>query len=679
MNPLLCEFNTPYNTAPFTEISTEHFLPAIKTGIAESKKVLEQLKVNPEAPTFINTIVAMERNGELLDRASKIFFNLNSCETNAEIQKLARQIAPLLTAFSNDILLDKDLFTRVKHVHETKESFNLSPEERTLLDKTYKNFVRNGANLDEDAKNKLREIDEELSKLTLAFGEHVLAETNAYIMEIKDEAELEGLPDAVIKAAAIKATEKGKDGSWVFTLDYPSYLPFTTYAKNRERREELYRAFSARAFRNNENDNQNIIKQITRLKHQRANLLGYTTHAHFVLEERMAGNPSKVHHFIDDLLSHALPVAHADVADISLFAKKTDGLEIIQRWDFAYYSEKLKKERFSIDDETLRPYFKLEAVVNGVFEIARRLYGLVYIENNDIPVYHPDVKAYEVQDESGKHIGVYYADYFPRSGKRSGAWMTSYKGQKKINGIDHRPHVSIVCNFTKPTDTTPSLLTFDEVKTLFHEFGHSLHCILSDCTYAGIGTTNVYWDFVELPSQIMENWAYEKECLDIFANHYETGESIPMELIDRIKESAVFLEGYNTVRQISFARLDMAWHGADPSNIDSVGNFEKEVLKSTNLFPKVNDINMSCSFSHIFAGGYSAGYYSYKWAEVLDADAFEYFKENGIFNKKIANKFKKHVLSAGGSEHPMTLYKRFRGKEASPKALLRRAGLVEMN
>lgn len=675
MNPLLNTFNTPFETAPFDLIREEHFLPAMQEAIQEAKKEIRVITEDTAPPTFENTVEALEKCGERVHIISSIFFNLNSAETNDKIQALAKEISPLLTEYSNDIMLDEQLFTRVKAVYEQKERLSLSPEQEMLLDKSYKGFVRNGANLNEEEKATLREIDKEKSRLSLEFGEHVLAETNAFELVVTDKHDLAGIPKGIVQAARETAKEKGKENAWVFTLNYPSYLPFMTYAENRKLREKMYRAFSSRAFKGDEYDNKEIVKKIVQLRHERANLLGYATHADFVLEERMAGNARKVIQFLDEILEYAQPEANVDLEQVTEYANQLDGLEILERWDFSYYSEKLKKEKFAIDDETLKPYFQLEKAIDGVFQVANKLYGLQFVENKEIPAYHPDVLTYQVQDETGAHVAVFYADFFPRAGKRAGAWMTSYRGQSKEQGINKRPHVSIVCNFSKPTSDTPSLLTFNEVLTLFHEFGHALHGMLADTTYESLSGTSVYWDFVELPSQILENWVYEPEALDLFAKHYETGETIPLHLIQKIKDSANFMEGYQTVRQISFGKLDMAWHSQEPSSIGTVSEMEDKVMNETSLFPKVEGSNMSCAFSHIFQGGYSAGYYSYKWAEVLDADAFEIFREKGIFHKEVATSFKDNILSKGGSEHPMTLYKRFRGKEPSPEALLRRAGL----
>ena len=676
MNPLLKSFDTPFGTPPFSEIKNEHFLPAIKEAIEAGKADVYHITTQKEDPSFENTIEALERSGENVGRISGIFFNLNAAETSDEIQALAREISPLLSDYSNDIMLDEELFRRIKKVYEQKDSLILSPEEKTLLDKTYKSFVRNGGNLAEDKKQKLREIDKELSQLSLAFGEHVLKETNSFSLEITDEKELSGLPDHVIEAAAQTAKEQEKEGSWVFTLQFPSYLPFMTYADNRDLREKMFRAYGSKAFKGDENDNQEVILKKVRLRQKRAELLGYKSHADFVLEERMAESPAKVIEFLDNLLTYAKPVAEKEINELAQYAKSLGGPAKLERWDIGYYSEKLKKEKFSIDDEMLKPYFKLENVVDGVFQVAGKLYGLKFKPLADVQVYHPDVKVFEVLDELDRHVAVFYADFFPRPGKRNGAWMTSFRGQKKEGGENIRPHVANVCNFTKPTPSKPSLLTFNEVTTLFHEFGHALHGMLADGKYESLSGTSVYWDFVELPSQVLENWVYEKESLDLFARHYETGEPIPADLIQKIKDSANFMEAYQTVRQISLARLDMGWHISKAAQVKDVGAYERELQKDTELLPPVEGTSVSSSFSHIFQGGYASGYYSYKWAEVLDADAFEFFQEKGIFNKDTADLFKKHVLSAGGSEHPMELYKRFRGKEPSPEALLRRTGML---
>lgn len=681
MSILTHHFNTKYNTAPFSKIKNEDFLPAFKKGIELAKAEIDGIVNNPIQPTFENTIEALAFSGSILDRISSIFFNLNSAETSDEMQKIAQEVSPLLSEFGNDIRLNPELFARVKAVYEQREHLNLNPEQTTLLEKKYKSFARNGANLSEDKKNQLREIDKELSKLSLQFGENVLAETHAFELHITDENDLAGLPEGTREAARSLAKSQEKEG-WIFTLDHPSYIPFVTYADNRELRKKMAIAFGARAFQNNEFDNQEIVLKIAKLRFDRAQVLGYKTHSHFVLEERMAETPEKVISFSNDLLAKAKPAAQKEFAQLAAFAKELDGIEQLEKWDGAYYSEKLKQQLFSLDDETLKPYFQLEKVLEGAFTVAQKLYGITFEEIFEIDKYHEDVKTYEVKDEDGQLVAIFYADFFPRKGKRNGAWMTSFKSQYIKKGINERPHISNVCNFTPPivssekSEAKPSLLTFNEVTTLFHEFGHALHGMLANTTYPSLSGTSVYWDFVELPSQIMENWCYEPEALALFAYHYETGEMIPMELVNKIKESASFQEGIATMRQLSFGLLDMGWHGQDPTNITDIKAFETEQFAATQLYPDVKENAMSTAFSHIFQGGYSSGYYSYKWAEVLDADAFEYFQEKGIFNKEVATKFKENVLSKGGTEHPMILYKRFRGQEPKPEALLRRAGLA---
>ena len=676
MTILNSTFNTPYQTAPFSKISNEDFLPAFKNAIETARAEIDAITANLEQPTFENTIEALEFSGENLDRISSIFFNLNSAETNETIQKIAQEVSPLLSEFSNDITLNEDLFKRVKSVHDQKEKLDLSTEQQTLLDKKYKSFARNGANLSEEKKTRLREIDKKLSGLKLTFGENVLAETNRYEMHLTDESDLDGLPEGAKEAARMLAESKGKEG-WLVTLDYPSYIPFMTYATSRELRRKLSIAAGAKAFQNDTLDNQEHVLQIAKLRQQRAQLLGYRTHAHFVLEERMAKTPESVTNFLHELLEKAKPAAEREFQELKDFANEIDGLTSLEKWDSAYYSEKLKQRRFNLDDELLKPYFQLEKVIDGAFLIAERLYDLKFEEIDTIDKYHDEVLTYKVTDTKGHLVSIFYADFFPRPGKRNGAWMTVYKPQYVKDGVNDRPHISIVCNFTKPTKSKPSLLTFNEVTTLFHEFGHALHGMLANTTYPSLSGTSVFWDFVELPSQVLENWCYEREALELFATHYQTGEVIPMELIEKIKTSATFNEGMQTLRQISFGLLDMSWHGQDVSKVTNVKSHELEAFKGTKLYPDVPENCMSTSFSHIFQGGYSAGYYSYKWAEVLDADAFEYFLEAGVFNKEVATLFKDHVLSQGGVEDPMTLYKRFRGKEPRPEALLKRAGLIE--
>ena len=667
MNPLLQDFNT----APFSKISNDNYKPAIQKGIEIAKLEIDAITDNSNEPTFENTTVALDFSGEKLNRITSIFFNLNSAETNDEIQKIAQEVSPWLSEFGNDITLNTALFARVKAVFNVKETLDLSAEQTMLLNKQYKSFARNGANLNEEDKSKLREIDAKLSTLSLKFGENVLAETNAFELHITNENDLAGLPESEKEAAK----SKDKEG-WVFTLDYPSYIPFLTYIDNRELRKKMAIAAGKKGFQDNSFNNEGVVLEIVNLRHQRANLLSYKTHAHFVLEERMAETPKNVIAFSDNLLEKAKPAAIKEFNNLEAYAKKLDGIDQLQKWDGAYYSEKLKKELFDLDQEILKPYFKLENVIGGVFEIANRLFDLQFEEVSNIDKYHEDVKTFNVTDTKGNFVAVFYADFHPRKGKRNGAWMTSYKSQQIKNNINERPHVSIVCNFTKPTETKPSLLTFNEVTTLFHEFGHALHGMLANTTYNSLSGTSVSWDFVELPSQVLENWCFEKEALELFAKHYETGEVIPMNYVEKIKESASFHEGMQTLRQLSFGLLDMQWHGQDPTEISSVKVFENGTFADTKLYPDVAENVMSTAFSHIFQGGYSAGYYSYKWAEVLDADAFEYFLEEGIFNKEVATKFKENVLSKGGTEKPMELYKRFRGKEPKPDALLKRAGLI---
>ena len=676
-NPLL----QPFDLAPFSKINNEHYLPAIKALIDITKQEVSLISKNPDTPTFKNTVEALENTGGALDRATSIFFNLNSAETNDQIQQIAQEVSPLLSNFSNDLLLNQELFKRVKTVYDHKQTYALSGEQQMLLEKQYKGFARNGANLSEQKKAQLRSIDTQLSKLGLRFGENVLAQTNAFELLLDKQQDLAGLPEGAKEAAKQVAVEKGKKG-WVITLDYPSYVPFMKYAQNRALRKKLALAFGARAFQEKGQNNQQHVLDIVKLRYQRAQLLGYESHAHFVLEDRMAQSPQKVHAFLNELLVKARPAAQKEFDELEAFAKKIDSIDQLQKWDSAYYAEKLKQEKFSLDDEQLKPYFKLENVINGVFTVANKLFDLEFKEDPTIDTYHPDVKTYRVLDTQGELVAIFYADFHPRAGKRGGAWMTSYKPQQIIvtpdgkGVINDRPHISNVCNFTKPTATKPSLLTFNEVTTLFHEFGHGLHGMLANTKYKGLSGTNVSWDFVELPSQILENWCYEKQTLELFATHYKTGEVIPMELIDKIKASATFHQGMQTLRQLSFGLLDMAWHGSDPSKITSVKDFENNAFGDTALYPDTPNTCMSTAFSHIFQGGYSAGYYSYKWAEVLDADAFAYFKNEGIFNKKVASKFKDFVLSKGGTQDPMKLYIKFRGQKPNPDALLERAGLV---
>lgn len=671
-NPLFESFDQ----APFSKIKNEHFTPAFLAAMETARAEIDAITANPEPPSFQNTIEALEFAGQQLDRISSVFFNLNSAETNDEIQNIAQEVSPLLSEFGNDITLNEALFKRIKAVYQQKDTLDLTTEQHTLLEKKYKNFSRNGANLPHDKKKRLREIDASLAKLKLKFGENVLAETNKFEMHLTREEDLAGLPEGEKEAAAQRAASKGKEHGWLITLDHPSYVPFMKYAENRALRKKLSLAFGSKGFHKDALDNQENVLNITKLRYERAQLLGYETHAHFVLEERMAETPEKVSAFLNELLQKAKPAAEREFKELEDFAKELDGIDRLEKWDGSYYSEKLKQKRFDLDDEKLKPYFKLENVIDGVFLIAERLFDLTFKQVFDVDTYHEEVKTFEVHHRQDGFVALFYADFHPRPGKRGGAWMTSFKSQYVQNGQNIRPHISNVCNFTPSTKTKPSLLTFNEVTTLFHEFGHGLHGMLANTVYPSLSGTSVYWDFVELPSQIMENWCYEKEALALFAKHYETGETIPMHLVEKIKATATFQEGMQTLRQLSFGLLDMAWHGTDPTKVTQVKAHEDEAFAGTDLYPNTPETCMSTSFSHIFQGGYSSGYYSYKWAEVLDADAFAHFKENGIFDTSVAHKFKEHILSKGGTEHPMELYKRFRGQEPKVEALLERSGLL---
>jgi len=674
-NTLLKVFRTPHEAIPFHELRLEHFVPAVNRGIELAQARLEAIKSDSTPATFANTVLALETASEELDLATEAFFVLLSAHGTEGMHELAREISPRLAAFSSDLYLDAQIFARVKVVHAELAQSGLNPEQKRLVDKYYKAFSRNGALLDAVAKTKLRELDQEAARLQPAYSENLLKATQAYKLHVTDAQRLAGMPELVLESARQTAKALGKDG-WVFTLDAPSFGPFMDYCADRALREEIAKASGARAY-GGEFDNQGHVLRMACLRHERAQVLCFATHADFVLEERMAENPVKVKAFLSNLLKSAKPAAQREIQELRDFALEHGGPAQLESWDFAFWAKKLKQEKFAIDDEEVRRYFRLEDVVQGAFEHARRLYGIAFHEVKDIPTWHPDVKAYEVSDEgSGNFVGLFYADFFPRPTKKNGAWMTPVREQGLFGGRVRRPHVGIVCNFSKPTESKPSLLTFQEVRTLFHEFGHALHGLLSDCTYRSVAGTNVYWDFVELPSQIMENWTVQKEALDLFARHYETGEKIPLALAKKLKDSDNFLTGYASMRQLGFAALDLAWHSADPAAVKDVVAFEDEALKETRILPKIPGTCLSCSFSHIFAGGYSAGYYSYKWAEVLDADAFELFLEKGLFNREVGESFRVNVLSKGGTEHPMELYKKFRGREPDPEALLRRAGLV---
>lgn len=667
-NPLLQIFKTKYQSAPFNEIKEEHFLPAFQELIKISEKEIDEIVNNKEEPSFENVIEAFAFSGEKLEVVSGIFFNLNSAETNDEIQKIAQEVSPLLTEFSAKISQNLPLFEKIKKVFDEKEKYNLNEEQQMLLNETYKGFVRSGALLNDADKEKFKNISIELSKKSLQFGQNVLAETNNYFKHITNEKELVGIPEAILEQYREEAKERNREG-FVITLQYPSFLPLMTYAENRGLRKELALANGKKGFQNNEFDNQNLIKEIISLKQEKAKLLGYTTYADYVLEERMAKSPAKVKSFLSELLEKAKPFAEKEIEELKSLAK-ADGIEEMQSYDHTFYAEKLRKQKFNIDDEELKPYFQLEKVQEAVFGLAEKLFNLEFKETHEIQKYHDEVKTYEIF-EDGKFKALLYADYFPRKGKRAGAWMTSFRSQSIKNGENIRPHISVVCNFSKPTADTPSLLTFQEVTTLFHEFGHALHGVLANTTYPNLSGTSVKWDFVELPSQFLENYCYEPEFLKTFAKHYQTGEVLPDEKIQKISDSKNFMEGYQTLRQIGFGILDMGYH-TNAEKVGDIKTFEVEETKATNLYPSNPETVMSTSFSHIFQGGYSAGYYSYKWAEVLDADAFQYFKENGIFNPEIAAKYKV-LLSSGGTKDPMELYKNFRGSEPKVESLLKRA------
>ncbi|MCD8091673.1 MAG: M3 family metallopeptidase [Bacteroides sp.] len=676
-NPFFETYTAPHGTIPFDKIKTGDYEPAIREGIRRQNAEIDAIVNNPEAPSFENTVLAYEKSGELLQRVNTVFGNLLSAETNDDLQELAKEIMPLMSEHENNISLNEELFARIKTVHEQQDKENLTPEQTKLLEEVYKGFVRNGANLQGEDKEKYRALCTELSLLTLQFSENNLKETNGYKLVLTEEAQLAGLPESAVEAAAETAKEKETEG-WVFTLHAPSYSPFMTYADNRDLRREMYMAYNTKCTHDNDYNNLDIVKRIVNVHMEIAQLLGYDNFAEYNLQERMAQNTDAVYNLLNQLLDAYTPPARQEYAEVQALARQEQGEDfVLMPWDWAYYSQKLKDRKFNIDDEMLRPYFELSKVKEGVFGLATKLYGITFKKNPDIPVYHKDVDAYEVFDKDGKFLAVFYTDFHPRAGKRSGAWMTSYKGQwiDEKTGENSRPHVSIVMNFTKPTQDKPALLTFGEVETFLHEFGHSLHGMFANSTYEGLSGTNVYWDFVELPSQFMENFAIEKEFLHTFARHYQTGELIPDALVQRIVDSSNFNTAYACLRQVSFGLLDMAWYTRNQPFEGDVIAYEKEAWAKAQILPSVEGTCMSAQFSHIFAGGYSAGYYSYKWAEVLDADAFSLFKQKGIFNPEVAASFRENILSKGGTEHPMTLYKRFRGQEPTIDALLIRNGI----
>lgn len=673
-NLLLGEFDTPYQTPPFDKITLADYKPAFEEAIGIAKAEINTIAENSDAPTFENTIEALDKSGELLDRVSEIFFNLNEANTDSTMQAIAQEVSPILSDFSNDINLNEKLFARVKAVYDTRNELKLETDQLTLVEKTYRGFVKNGANLDSTAKSRFREVTRQLSDLSLRFNNNLMAETNSYTLHITDKKDLAGLTEGAIEAAAMTAKEKNLTG-WVFTLQQPSFQAFMKYSDNRELRKQLFMAYSSRGIRNKDTDNREVIRQIVNLRLEMANLLGFKSYADLLLEDRMAKSADKVNTFLADLLAAAKPVAVNDVKEVEDYAHRNGFKGKIERWDWSYYSEKLRDEKYSLNDELLKPYFQLEKVRQGIFDLTTKLYGLTYKENKDIPVYAKDVTAYEVYNEGKQLIAILYYDPFPREGKSQGAWMTSYRKQHKVDGKNVIPFIQVVTNFTKPTETKPALLTHYEVTTFLHEFGHALHGILSDGTYNSLTGTSVYRDFVELPSQIMENWGLEKEWLDMFAVHYQTGEKIPAELVQKIIDSKNYLSGYATVRQLSFGISDMSWHSVTAPVTEDIMAFEQKAMAPTELFPVVPNTAFAPSFSHIFAGGYAAGYYSYKWAEVLEADAFSQFEKNGIFDRATAESFRKNILSKGGSEHPMKLYVRFRGQEPTIDALLKKAGL----
>lgn len=677
MNPLLAASDNPFEAPAFDKIKNEHYKPAFEEAIKEGRAQIDSIVANTEEPTFENTIVAMEYAGRKLNGIASIFFNLNEAATDSVMQNLALEISPMLTDYSNDIMLNEALFARIKRVYENKASIILSQEDSRLLEETYKGFERNGANLPQEAKIRFKEINKELSQLSLQFGQNVLGATNKFFIHITDSAQLAGLPSFAIESGAADASERGLEG-WVYTLQSPSYGPFMQYSENRELKEKLWRASSSKAYKD-EFDNSGIVLKIAALRIERANLLGYATHADYVLDVNMAKNAGTVNSFLENLLDKSLPYAKREVAEIQNYANSLGFEGTLMPWDFSLYSEKYKNEKYAINDELLKPYFKLENVQQAIFALADSLYGLKFKENTTIPVYHPDVKAFEVYDSNDRFLSLLYMDFFPRASKRGGAWMTTFRDMYFENGIEKRPFVSLVCNFTKPTKETPSLLTHYELTTLLHEFGHALHGMLAEGKYPSLTGTNVARDFVELPSQIMENWAINKEFLSSFAKHYQTGESIPSELIDKIVSAKNYLSGYSNIRQLTYGINDMAWHSLKTLPDTDVESFEKDAVKKTQLLPNIESTCFSPSFSHIFAGGYSAGYYSYKWAEVLEADAFSLFEERGVFSKDVAASFRDNILSKGNIEDPANLYRSFRGRDPEPDALLKKLGMTGKN
>lgn len=672
----LSEFETPFGMPDFDKITFEDFKPAYLKGIEEEAREIEAIADNPDAPTFDNTIAAMDNSGKLLGRVSRVFGGLRSAESNDEIQALAEELSPLLSEHSDNIYLNEKLFSRIKALHDDAENLNLDVEQSRLLDVYYKRFVRSGIMLQEAEKTRLREINKELSALTLKFGNNLLKETNAFKMVVDNEADLAGLPEGLVNAAAETAKNNGEEGKWMFTLHKPSWLPFLQNSEKRELREKLYKAMFMRGDNGNENDNKEVISKIVNLRVEKAKMLGYSTHADFVLEEAMAKNPDNVYKLLNDVWKYALPQARKEAAELQALADAEGNDFKLESWDWWYYTEKLREQKYALNEEEIRPYFKIENVRQGIFDVANKLYGLSFRRLDNVPVYHPEVEAYEVLDKDGSHLAVFYTDYFPRAGKNAGAWMSSFRGQKIEDGENIRPLIYNVGNLTRPTDTKPSLLTLDEVETVFHEFGHALHGMLSNVTYGGVAGTSVSRDFVELPSQIYEHWAFHPEVLKLYAKHYETGETIPDELIRKIEAASKFNMGFITTEFIAAAMLDMDYHTQTEVKDIDVRDFEINSMKKIGLIDEIIPRYRSTYFSHVFSGGYSAGYYAYLWAEVLDSDAFQPFAEKGVFDAATATSFRENILSKGNSDDPMTLYKKYRGAEPNPVYLLRNRGFV---
>jgi len=674
-NPFFKEGSTPFQTPPFDEIKIDYYLPAFEEGIRLQKAEVDVIINNTKKPTFVNTIEAMEKSGKLLTKVSSVFYNLNSANTNDEMQSIAKTVAPMLSKHNDDINLNEKLFARVKAIFNEKDKLSLTTEQKTVLKNYYDDFIRGGANLNNEQKEKFRKINEELSLLSLKFGENLLKETNSIGLIIENKNDLAGLPESVIQSAFELGKTKGHEGKWVFTLQKPSFIPFLQYSEKRNLREVIFKAYINRGNNNNEFDNNKTLSSIAALRVERANLLGYKTHADYILEKNMAKNPETVYKFLNDLWKPALNRAKMEIDDMQKIINNEGNNFKLEAWDWWYYAEKVKKEKYDLDEKMLRPYFKLENVLQGVFDVASKLYGIKFVERNDIPTYHPDVKVIEVKEAEGKHIAILFTDYFPRDSKRSGAWMNSFRDQSNIGSNFITPIISNVGNFSKPTSDKPSLLSLDEVNTLFHEFGHALHGLLSNSVYPSVSGTSVPRDFVELPSQVMENWALAPEVLKMYARHYQTNEPMPEDLIKKIENSQLFNQGFETVEYLAASFLDMDWHALTVPEEKDVTGFEKESLNKIGLIPEIESRYQSTNFQHIFSGGYSSGYYSYIWAAVLDADAFEAFEEKGLFDHATALSFRKNILEKGGSEDPMELYKRFRGREPKVDALLKRRGL----